>query len=58
MKFQANKAAKNGQIDYQNPELNPRCFVMYVKSNLTGFLCGQRRTDFTGCYNLEIILAE
>ena len=30
----------------QNPQLNPCCFLMYVKFYQTGFWSGQRKTDF------------
>jgi len=34
------------QTNHPNPELNPRCFVMYVILCQTFFWSGQRRTDF------------
>lgn len=34
------------KIDYQKPELNPCCFVVYIRRYLTRFWRGQRRSDF------------
>jgi hypothetical protein len=40
------------KLTTQNPELNSCYLEMHVKFRLTGFLSGQRRTDFTDLYHL------